>query len=228
MQTIKYNCIYADPPWKFRNFNRTNTNRGARKEYPTVALKEMKSWDVGFLASKNSVLLMWIPDTHIEEGLELGKAWGFQYKTKCFTWVKTVQGYETMIKQVKELEQRNVKQLQISTEELISNLRPRMGMGLWSRKETEACYIFVKGKPKRISNSVREVILARRDEHSKKPEIVKNYIEELIEGPYLELFARTKTRLAFPDKPNKSWYYMGNEISGKSLNDEIEELKKGN
>lgn len=66
----------------------------------------------------------------------------------------------------------------------------RMGMGYWTRQETEICHLFKRGKPKRLSKGVRSLIRAPRREHSRKPDEQYERIERLVAGPYLELFAR--------------------------------------
>ncbi|HWD14315.1 MAG TPA: MT-A70 family methyltransferase [Pseudochrobactrum sp.] len=66
----------------------------------------------------------------------------------------------------------------------------RMGMGYWTRQETEICHLFKRGRPKRKSKGVRQLIKAPRREHSRKPDEVYERIEALIDGPYLEMFAR--------------------------------------
>lgn len=66
----------------------------------------------------------------------------------------------------------------------------RMGMGYWTRQETEICHLFKRGRPSRRSRGVRSLIRAPRREHSRKPDEQYERIERLVEGPYLELFAR--------------------------------------
>lgn len=66
----------------------------------------------------------------------------------------------------------------------------RMGMGYWTRQEVEICHLFKRGKPRRLSRGVRSVIRASRREHSRKPDEVYGRVEQLVGGPYLELFAR--------------------------------------
>lgn len=66
----------------------------------------------------------------------------------------------------------------------------RMGMGYWTRQEVEICHLFKLGRPKRKSKGVRQLIRAPRREHSRKPDEVYERIEALVDGPYLELFAR--------------------------------------
>jgi len=66
----------------------------------------------------------------------------------------------------------------------------RMGMGYWTRQEVEICHLFKRGKPRRIGKGVRQLIKAPRREHSRKPDEQYGRIERLVDGPYLELFAR--------------------------------------
>lgn len=66
----------------------------------------------------------------------------------------------------------------------------RMGMGYWTRQEVEICHLFKRGRPSRLGKGVRSVIRAPRREHSRKPDEQYGRIEQLVGGPYLELFAR--------------------------------------
>ena len=69
-------------------------------------------------------------------------------------------------------------------------VKPSIGMGYWSRKQAELCLLATKGRPKRLSGGVRQVIEAPRREHSRKPDDIYERIEQLVGGPYLEMFAR--------------------------------------
>ncbi|PZP69505.1 MAG: hypothetical protein DI604_17865 [Delftia acidovorans] len=80
----------------------------------------------------------------------------------------------------------------------------RMGMGYWTRQEVEICHLFKRGKPSRKSKGVRSLIKAPRREHSRKPDDIYGRVEALVDGPYLELFARQ----AWPN-----WSAWGNEAS---------------
>lgn len=79
----------------------------------------------------------------------------------------------------------------------------KIGMGFWSRKQAEQVYMFTKGKPKRSSAAVAQMIRSPRREHSRKPDECYRRVEALVPGPYLELFARQR----WP-----GWDRMGNEI----------------
>lgn len=80
----------------------------------------------------------------------------------------------------------------------------RMGMGYWTRQEVEICHLFKRGNPRRLSKGVRSLIKAPRREHSRKPDEQYGRIQKLVDGPYLELFARQ----AWP-----GWSSWGNESS---------------
>lgn len=79
----------------------------------------------------------------------------------------------------------------------------RMGMGYWTRQETEVCHLFKRGKPKRKGKGVRSLIRSPRREHSRKPDEQYERIESLVDGPYLELFARQSW---------SGWDSWGNEV----------------
>jgi N6-adenosine-specific RNA methylase IME4 len=66
-----------------------------------------------------------------------------------------------------------------------------MGNGLGgTRRNTECCWLGRRGKPKRLSLGVRELIIAPRREHSRKPDQVYARVEAMASGPYVEIFAR--------------------------------------
>lgn len=80
---------------------------------------------------------------------------------------------------------------------------PPFGMGYWTRKRAELCLLATRGKPKRLSGGVDQLIEAPRREHSRKPDEARRRIARLVPGPYLEMFAREK-----PD----GWDVWGNEV----------------
>lgn len=159
----RYGAILADPPWSFKSWSgKTGTpHRTANDHYTTTATTDLKDLPVASVAAKDCALFMWVVDSHIGEAIDLGRAWGFEIKTKAFTWVKTTEAGT-----------------------------PRIGMGYWTRKQTEICLMFTRGKPKRKDMGVRELIMSPRREHSRKPDEQYERIERLVAGPYLELFAR--------------------------------------
>lgn len=64
------------------------------------------------------------------------------------------------------------------------------GLGYWTRKGAELCLLGGRGSPRRMAADVPEVVHAPRGRHSEKPAEVYGRIERLVDGPYIELFAR--------------------------------------
>lgn len=55
------------------------------------------------------------------------------------------------------------------------------------------CFVGVRGKLQRVRRDIAQIVLSPRREHSRKPDVVRERIEQLY-GPgrrYLELFGRT-------------------------------------
>lgn len=90
--------------------------------------------------------------------------------------------------------------------------KTNIGMGYWTRKQTEICLLATKGAPRRNSKAVREVIRAPRREHSRKPDETYAAIEALVDGPYLEMFARQR----WP-----GWDAWGNEVDKYEALDDL-------
>jgi N6-adenosine-specific RNA methylase IME4 len=99
----KYDIIYADPPWdyggkmQFDNSGKKDVNENwqnnifissANFKYPTVKTKELKKIPISEIAKDDCLLFMWVTSPHLEQGIELGKAWGFEYRTVAFVWDK--------------------------------------------------------------------------------------------------------------------------------------------
>lgn len=178
-------CILADPPWSFLTYGkkRTTPHRGAEEHYSVMTAEDLRALPVEGVASKDCALFLWVVDSHLDEAIELGKAWGFEFKTIAFIWCKTTQ---------------RAKQFGFFPPETVH----RIGMGYWTRKQAEICLLFTRGKVRRIGKGVRQIIEAPRREHSRKPDEQYARIEALVDGPRLELFAR---------QPWPGWTAWGNQ-----------------
>lgn len=78
-------------------------------------------------------------------------------------------------------------------------------MGNYTRSNSEVCLIGVKGKPKRLDASVSSVLFSPIEEHSKKPDVIRQLIVKLIgDKPRIELFTR---------KVVDGWDSFGNEVN---------------
>jgi N6-adenosine-specific RNA methylase IME4 len=158
----KYSVIYADPPWSYEVWSGAGKDRAAENHYPTMDLDAIKALPVERLAAEDCALFLWAVMPQLPEAIEVLRAWGFEYKTCAFVWVKTTQDGE----------------------------RPATGMGYWTRSNAEICLLATKGAPMRMAADVHQVVQTPRMEHSRKPDEVAERIERLVPGPYIELFSR--------------------------------------
>lgn len=191
LKNKKYNIIYLDPAWYFNSRNNTNTRFGGgiTDKYPVMKLEEIKKINVPSLADENCALFMWATtstgDSNLAEKLQLFKHWGFRLVNIGFTWVKVNP----------------------------NKMTPFFGTGYYTKSNAEHCFLGIKGKMKPISNNVSSLIISPREEHSKKPDIVRDKIVELFgDLPRCELFARQEVQ---------GWDCFGNEINGKDLREII-------
>lgn len=158
----KYGVIYADPPWKYTVWGGAGTDRAAENHYPTMELAGIKGLPVERLAADDCALFLWAVMPQLPDAFDVIKAWGFEFKTVAFVWVKTTKDEE----------------------------RPATGMGYWTRANAEICILATRGNPVRLNADVSQVVQTPRREHSRKPDEVAARIERLVPGPYIELFSR--------------------------------------
>ena len=89
----KFGIIYADPPWDYRGQLQhagvgSGDTGGAVRHYPTVKLSDLMKLDVSGIAEDDCLLFMWATNPHLDQAIELGKAWGFGWATVAFVWDK--------------------------------------------------------------------------------------------------------------------------------------------
>lgn len=168
----KYDIIYADPPWQYRNMG--NIQATANSHYNTMSQEEINNLPVDKLSKDNSILFLWATFPKIQEALDTIKAWGFEYKTVGFVWIKKNKNGGNFF-----------------------------GVGWYTKSNAEICLIATKGKPPKQSNKVSQIIETIREEHSKKPQQVRDKIIEFCgDLPRVELFARQAV---------EGWDCWGNE-----------------
>lgn len=160
---MKYNLIYADPPWQYRD-SADAGNRGASHKYPVMDLKDICKLDVSEIAADDCLLAMWWVPPMPAEALAVTKAWGFEFKTmKGFTWHK-----------------------------LTKTGKSHFGMGHYTRANTEDCLFAIRGNPNRKNAGVRQYLEAKKSRHSEKPPEVRERLVHLMgDVPRIELFARS-------------------------------------
>ncbi len=196
---MKFNSIVIDPPYPFEVWSKaTGNGRSAASHYSTMTWQRLIDLGdhVNAVAAPDCALFVWFCRPSMPQALDTIVSWNYwlktkkelwQYKTEAFTWVKTNK----------------------------DGITPSTGLGYWSRANTEGVMLFTRGNVKRNSKSVKQVIMSPRLRHSSKPEEMQSRVEQLVSGPYLELFAR---------RERAGWTCIGNEISGKDIVDDLESL----
>ena len=164
--------IYADPATKFVVRSKKGMGRSAERHYDTMTWPQLHAMagEIERVAAKDVVLLIWTTWPHLRNTLGLIDAWGFEYKTAGFDWMKadgkTIDLFDDTVK-------------------------ADMKMGYWTRSNSEPCLLATRGRPKRQKADVRMGVIEPARQHSRKPDLHAR-IERLVAGPYLELFGRAQ------------------------------------
>lgn len=176
----RWKCIYADPPWSYNDSN--VPGGGSDRHYDNMSLRDICDLPVGDLAHPDGAhLWLWTTWPMIREGAhkEVIDAWGFEWKGEI-VWKKVSKNWNTFF-----------------------------GVGRWLRPCTEVL-IFAARKgssskkfPK-LQAKGKELIGCQEqpvegyfgcedhpvEGHSRKPMRFRRIVEQLSEGPRIELFAR--------------------------------------
>ena len=177
----KYNIIYADPPWEYKQSGSKTNSRGmAKQHYNTMSTQDICNLPIKEFKTENAICFMWATFPNIGEALKVFEAWGFEYKTAAFVWVKKNKKSNTNF----------------------------WGMGAYTRANAEVCLLGISKKTKASeqvkAHNIHQIIEAPIERHSKKPDIIREKIVELLgDLPRIELFARNTT---------EGWDVWGNEV----------------
>jgi len=161
----RYATVMADPPWRFTN--RTGKIAPEHKRlarYPTLTLDAICDLPVADHLADTAHCYLWVPNALLPDGLQVLKAWGFEYKSNI-VWHKVRKDGGS----------------------------DGRGVGFYFRNVTELILFGVRGKNARtLAPGRRQVnmVQTRKREHSRKPDEQYEVIEACSPGPFLELFGR--------------------------------------
>src|SRR5215468_3035490 len=132
-----YRAILADPPWRFRTWNKataikrhgSGTNVCAAVHYNTMEVEDIAELPVADLAADDCCLFLWTCWPTLLDAFDILGAWGFKYKTCAFDWMKAHAGQVEMFRE---------------------DADGLMGMGYWTRANSEPCLLATKGNPRRL------------------------------------------------------------------------------
>jgi N6-adenosine-specific RNA methylase IME4 len=171
----KFGVISADPAWLFKVYSAKGEGKSPQRHYPCMTLPDICALPVRHLAARDCALFLWITWPKIFDAERVIRSWGFNYSGLAWEWAK----------------------FNFSTQKFA------FGGGYGTRKNLEPCLLATRGNPERLDASVRDILFARRREHSRKPDEHYARCERMFAGPYLELFARTR---------RPGWSVWGNEV----------------
>ena len=85
-----------------------------------MGIDELCALPVADLAARDSALFLWAAFPQLPEALRLIKAWGFQYKSVAFVWLKKNKKADSWF----------------------------YGLGFWTRGNAEVCLLATRGHPR--------------------------------------------------------------------------------
>jgi|SRR5262245_5315235 len=172
-----YGAIVIDVPSKFKSYTsiqsqNPNSVRSNERHYKVMDFAALAALPVKELAAPDGChLFLWTSGPFLPQALKLIEAWGFRYSTRAFSWLKTRRGWDGVSP--------------------LAEADFPVGLGLTTRSQTELVLLARRGNCRRQRKDVRELILAPRREHSRKPDAFFTRVEQYCSGPYLDLFSRT-------------------------------------
>lgn len=177
-----FGALLVDPPWRFTNRSGKVAPEHRRlRRYATLSTPEIAALPVETLAAPRCHLYLWTPNALLPDALDVMHAWGFAYKTNL-VWYKIRK----------------------------DGGPDGRGVGFYFRNVTELLLFGIRGRQRTLAPGRRQVnlLMSRKQEHSRKPDSVYDLIERCSPGPYCELFSRTR---------RPGWAQWGDEVDGARL-----------
>ena len=173
-----YQVIYCDPPWAYGSRAIDDRFRGgAMRHYPVMTTNQICALKIGDIAARSAMLFMWATFPCLPDAFKVINAWGFKYCTVAFNWVKLNSVDNGVF----------------------------FGVGYYTKSNAEICLLARKGRAiKPAVDTVSQVIVSPKMEHSRKPDEARRRIEQMYPShSRVELFARRQM---------PGWDVWGNEV----------------
>ena len=236
----KYDLIISDPPWEFSDgLTMADTPRGAAANYSILDIEAIKGLEVSKLAKDNSILVLWVPSSMLQEGLDTMKSWKFEQK-QTFIWVKVKQTkgltdpLKGLHKQIRKFIKKECKKDIFKASECLEGVKKlfdefdindilSLYMGHLFRQTHEIALIGTKGSVygQLAVKNQRSVLLDRNFGHSAKPEGLQDRLDIMFPTfRKLEIFAR---------RERDGWETVGLECPStpnEDIRDSIKRLQK--
>jgi N6-adenosine-specific RNA methylase IME4 len=198
-----FNAILADPAWQFDDKGSRVSPEKSTNGYPTMPTDRIAALPVSRYATPGAFLFLWTTWTHILNGdaATVAKGWGFTPKT-VIPWFKLSDGKS-------KAKYKDHPAIVWLTE---NEVKVQIGMGHYVRNGTEPLILCTR-RPGRIPPTRQMAgaifaepgaLVASRGRHSAKPAVQYDLIETMVDGPYLEMFAR--------GRPREGWRALGDQV----------------
>lgn len=176
----KYDVVLMDPPWSYHG--QQDKWGAAAKFYPTMTDEELMAMDIKSILKKDAVVFMWATSPRLDFAIDLLRHWGLHYRGVAFVWVKTKKD---------------------GTPVGAQGVRPSIVKP--TSEYVLAASTTKTGRPLKLHDeSIRQVVLAPKTEHSRKPDTIHESIDLMYpDTDKLEMFAR---------RPYPNWDVWGNEV----------------
>ena len=190
-----YRLLVADPPWPFKD-KLPGSGRGAARNYRLLTIPDICSFPLPPIAD-DAALFLWRVGAMQREALDVAEAWGFVVKAEL-VWEK-LRRCGACAGSGRSSARGEAKRGLLCARCAGLGALPWFGMGRIVRGAHETCLLATRGRPTRLSASVRSSFSALmptdargRVVHSAKPDAFFRVAEALYGGPRVELFARRR------------------------------------
>src|SRR5262249_21237495 len=135
--------------WQFKPWSHRGEGKGASQHYQCMTLADVCALPVADLMAPDAALFLWVVQPMLPEALRVINAWGFEFRTVAFVWIKMPRIWR----------------------EVSWWVPPRMGLGYHTRSGSEQCWLAVRGEGyQRQAKDVAQVLHAPIRGHSRKPD----------------------------------------------------------
>jgi len=171
-----YGAIAIDPASHFSSYTAIqsqnwNSRRDNERHYATMSFDELVALPVKELGAPTGChLFLWTSGPFLLQAFKLIQTWGFKFSSIAFVWLKTRRGWDG--------------------HSPLHEFEFPIGLGLTTRSQTELVLLARRGNCRRERKDIRQLILAPRREHSRKPDEFYRRVEQYCDGPFADLFAR--------------------------------------
>jgi N6-adenosine-specific RNA methylase IME4 len=174
----KFACASIDFPWHFETrapTRHTQSMRSPQRHYPTMDLDYIERFPLRDVLAPDAWVAIWMTGPLLVMGVQvrLAKAFGLRLSSMGFIWIKTRAKFDMDVLARSPLLDRDL----------------HMSTGYTTRQNAEYVVLARCGSPRRLSASVRQLIIAPVSDHSRKPDDFFKRMEAFCEGPRIDMFA---------------------------------------